>query len=279
VVLQQQFFTAAFKEVLKSTSGVELGYEWLNYAMKFMVETKTRDTCFGADVQKIYQDKWPVTHMFTYLKCGGNCEDTVAWVKDVEECVMTYLSESVGEGDEMYYPFEEEFRKEVSPGLLKLLETYAVVKLLDIGIEVGATKSLDELCMDDFISDAVFYFLGTVWKKHQNYIINYPVYNGFLLLITYPSIPCYFLSSGSLSHIFVVSHGEGTYGRTMLLFCMVLGLVASKTMYEALTFRTQSVLGYAIENNLLGAHGWSCVRILSQKTSYNKMLDKIRRCV
>jgi hypothetical protein len=36
------FFTAAFKEVLKSTSGFDLGSEWSNYAMKFMVETKTR---------------------------------------------------------------------------------------------------------------------------------------------------------------------------------------------------------------------------------------------
>jgi hypothetical protein len=51
VVLQQQFFMAAFKEVLKSTSGVDLGSEWLNYAMIFLVETKTRDTCFGAGVQ------------------------------------------------------------------------------------------------------------------------------------------------------------------------------------------------------------------------------------
>jgi hypothetical protein len=34
------FFTAAFKEVLKSTLGVDLGSEWLNYAMNFMVETK-----------------------------------------------------------------------------------------------------------------------------------------------------------------------------------------------------------------------------------------------
>jgi hypothetical protein len=38
------FFTAAFKEVLKSTSVVDLGSEWLNYAMIFLVETKTRDT-------------------------------------------------------------------------------------------------------------------------------------------------------------------------------------------------------------------------------------------
>jgi hypothetical protein len=35
--------------------------------------------------------------------------------------VMTYLSESVGEGGEMYYPFEEAFREHVSPGILKLL--------------------------------------------------------------------------------------------------------------------------------------------------------------
>jgi hypothetical protein len=47
-----------------------------------------------------------VTHLDTYLKCGDTREDTVARVKAVAESVMTYLSESVGEGDEMYYPFE-----------------------------------------------------------------------------------------------------------------------------------------------------------------------------
>jgi hypothetical protein len=65
----------------------------------------------------------------------------------------------------------------------------------------------------------------------------------------------------------------------MIFFCMGLGLIASKTMYEALTFRTLSVLGYAIDNNLLGAHGWSRVRILAQKTSDDKMLDKIKGCL
>jgi hypothetical protein len=50
-------FTAAFKDILKSTMGVDIGSEWLNYAMKFMVETETRDTRFGADVQKLCQDK------------------------------------------------------------------------------------------------------------------------------------------------------------------------------------------------------------------------------
>jgi hypothetical protein len=182
------FLTAAFKEVLKSTSGVDLGSEWLNYAMKFMVETKTGDTCFGADVKKLHQDKWPVPHMATYLKCGDTREDTVAWVKNVTECVMTYLSESVwGGGDEMYYPFEEAFREQVSPGLLKLLETDGFVKLRDIGIEVGTTKSLDELCKEKIICDAMFYCFGLDqklllgpkeqwpkeaiaygWKKHQN---------------------------------------------------------------------------------------------------------------
>jgi hypothetical protein len=41
------FFIAILKDVLKSTSGVGLGYDWLNYAMIFMVETKTRDTWCG----------------------------------------------------------------------------------------------------------------------------------------------------------------------------------------------------------------------------------------
>jgi hypothetical protein len=101
------FFTAALKEFLKSTSGVDLGSDWLNYAMKLLVETKTRDTWFGDDVQKLRQDKWPMTHLDAYVKFGDTREDTVYRVKAVAECVMTYLSESVGEGGEMYYPFEE----------------------------------------------------------------------------------------------------------------------------------------------------------------------------
>jgi hypothetical protein len=35
------FFTAALKEILKSTNDVDTGSEWLNYGMKFMVETQT----------------------------------------------------------------------------------------------------------------------------------------------------------------------------------------------------------------------------------------------
>jgi hypothetical protein len=111
----------------------------------------------------------------------------VSRVKAIAECVMTYLSESVGEGGEMYYPFEEAFRGQASPGLLKLVETDGFSKIRDIGIEVGTTKSLDEFCMDDFICDAVFYCFGLDqklllgpkeqwtkealaygWKKHQH---------------------------------------------------------------------------------------------------------------
>jgi hypothetical protein len=180
------FFTAAFNEVLKSTSGVDLGSDWLNYAMIFLAETKTCDTCFGDGVHKLRQYKWPVTHLATYVKCGDTHEDTVSWVKAVAECVMTYMSESVGEGDDMYYPFEESFCGQVIPGLLNLVETDDFAKLRDIGIEVGTTKSLDEFCIDDFICDAVFYcfgmdqelFIGPKeqwpkealaygWKKHQ----------------------------------------------------------------------------------------------------------------
>jgi hypothetical protein len=128
------FFTAALKEVLNVTKGVDTGSDWLNYAMKFMVETQTRDTCYGTDVQKPRQYKWNVTHMATYIKCGYTQEETVAWVKAVAECVMTILS---------YYPFEEAFRGQVSPGLLTLLETDGFVKLRDIGIEIGTTKSID----------------------------------------------------------------------------------------------------------------------------------------
>jgi hypothetical protein len=64
MVLQQQFFHGCIQR------SFDLGSEWLNYAMNFMVDTKTRDTCFGADVQKLRQDKWPVTHLATYIKCG-----------------------------------------------------------------------------------------------------------------------------------------------------------------------------------------------------------------
>jgi hypothetical protein len=60
---------------------------------------------------------------------------------------------------------------------------------------------------------------------------------------------------------------------------MGLGMVAVKTMYEALPFIPQSFLGYAIDKNILGSHGWSHVRILAQKTSDYKMLNKIKRRV
>jgi hypothetical protein len=59
----------------------------------------------------------------------------------------------------------------------------------------------------------------------------------------------------------------------------VMGLIASKTMADGLSCRPLSVLGYAIYNNLLGAHGWSRVRVLAKKTSDDKMLDKIKRRV
>jgi hypothetical protein len=50
-------------------------------------------------------------------------------------------------------------------------------------------------------------------------------------------------------------------------------------MSEALAFKHKSVWGYAIDNNLLEAHGWSRVCILVHNTSDDKMLDKIRRRV
>jgi hypothetical protein len=68
-------------------------------------------------------------------------------------------------------------------------------------------------------------------------------------------------------------------GAPCFSFFVGLGLIASKTMSEDLAFIPQSVIGYAIDNNLLGAHGWSHVRILVQKTLDDKMLDKIRRHV
>jgi hypothetical protein len=110
--------------------------------------------------QKLLQYKWHVTHLAAYGKCCDTRKDTVSQVKAVAECAMTYLSESVGEGDDMYYPFEEAFRWQVSPSILKLVETDCFSKLRDIGIEVGTTKSLDELCMDDLIFDAVFFCFG-----------------------------------------------------------------------------------------------------------------------
>jgi hypothetical protein len=51
-------FTAAFKEVLKSTKDIDIGYERLNYAIKFIAKNDTRETCFGADVQNLRQDKY-----------------------------------------------------------------------------------------------------------------------------------------------------------------------------------------------------------------------------
>jgi hypothetical protein len=65
----------------------------------------------------------------------------------------------------------------------------------------------------------------------------------------------------------------------MIFFCMGLGLIPAKTMSESLAFRSKSVWEYNIDNNLLEAQGWSRVRILVQKTSADKMLDKIKRWV
>jgi hypothetical protein len=70
-----------------------------------------------------------MTYMATYLKCGNTQKETVARVKVLAECVGTYLSESVGEGGELYYHFEEAFREQVSPGLLTLLETTLSLRL------------------------------------------------------------------------------------------------------------------------------------------------------
>jgi hypothetical protein len=65
----------------------------------------------------------------------------------------------------------------------------------------------------------------------------------------------------------------------MLFFCMGLGLIASKKMSEALSLRPLSVLGYDIDNNMLGAHACSRVRVLAHKTLDDRMLEKIKRCV
>ena len=81
--------------------------------------------------------------MATYLKCGDTPEETTERVKAVAECVMTYLSESVGEGDDLYYPFEEAFQGKISPSILTRLENDGFKQLRDIGIEVRTTLSLD----------------------------------------------------------------------------------------------------------------------------------------
>jgi hypothetical protein len=70
----------------------------------------------------------------------------------------------LGERDKLYYPFEEAFREQVSSTIATLLETEGFVKLRDIGIASGTTEIIDELCMDDFICDAVFYVL--VWIRN-----------------------------------------------------------------------------------------------------------------
>jgi hypothetical protein len=111
-------------------------------------------------VKKLHQDKLPVTHIATNLKCGDTQEETIKWVKSIAECVMTNLCESVGEGDELCYPFEDAFRVDASQCLLTFLEIDGFLKLRDVGIEIGTTRSLDEFCIDDFIYDAVFYCFG-----------------------------------------------------------------------------------------------------------------------
>jgi hypothetical protein len=74
--------------------------------------------------------------MATCIKTGDTQKETVTRVQSVAECVMNYLSGSVGEGVELYYPFEETFREQISPSLLEHLETDGFLKFRDIGIEV-----------------------------------------------------------------------------------------------------------------------------------------------
>jgi hypothetical protein len=93
-------------------------------------------------------------------------------------------------------------------------------------------------------------------------------------MITYCMFSCF-----GFSDFPVVSHSKGTFRRTILFFCIGLGLIAGKTISEALEFRPKSVLSYAIDNNLFEAQGWVQVCVLAQKTSDDVMLDKIIRRV
>jgi hypothetical protein len=65
----------------------------------------------------------------------------------------------------------------------------------------------------------------------------------------------------------------------MLFFCMVWVSLHLELCMWPYHLDPLSVLEYAIYNNLLGAHGWSRVRVLAQKTSDDKKLDKIKRRV
>jgi hypothetical protein len=60
----------------------------------------------------------------------------------------------------------------------------------------------------------------------------------------------------------VVNHGKRKTCRTMLLFCMGLGLSGSEKMSEALALNPTEVMGYVIDNNMLEAHGWSRVWVI-----------------
>jgi hypothetical protein len=64
----------------------------------------------------------------------------------------------------LYYPFDEAFHEHGSPNLATLLETEGFAKLCDIEIEIGTTKSLDELCMDEFIVTLCYFVL--VWIRN-----------------------------------------------------------------------------------------------------------------
>jgi hypothetical protein len=65
----------------------------------------------------------------------------------------------------------------------------------------------------------------------------------------------------------------------MIFFCIGMALITSKIMSDALSFRTLLLLVYAVDNNLLGTHGWSRERVLEQKTSDDRILEKIKRRV
>jgi hypothetical protein len=95
--------------------------------------------------------------MTTYFKFASMEEETLECIRDVAESFDIMLSESYGEGDDLYYPFEEGYKAKATPGLLKYLKQPDIVNILNSGIKVVTMKSLGEFFMNALITGDVYY--------------------------------------------------------------------------------------------------------------------------
>jgi hypothetical protein len=67
--------------------------------------------------------------------------------------------------------------------------------------------------------------------------------------------------------------------RRTAVFCIVIGMIVSKTLREALFLSKKAVMGYAIDNNLLQCNWSKSVRKLAHDTTDSDLISCIKHRV